>query len=88
MRQHKSKILKHHPALAGTPPEEGNLKQELGAPPEEGNLKQELGTLPEEGNLKQGMGVLPEEGNKSKSWTSFRRRRIDEKNTNLQILAL
>ena len=46
--------LKHHPALAGTPPEEGNRKQELGTPPEEGNKKQELGASAEGGDMNQG----------------------------------
>ena len=32
--------LKHHPALAGTPPEEGNLNRELGLSLEEGNMHQ------------------------------------------------
>ena len=31
--------LRHHPALAGTPPGEGNVKQDSGTPPEEGNVK-------------------------------------------------
>ena len=38
--------LKHHPALAGTPPEEGNVKQELGVSPGEGNVRRELGVSP------------------------------------------
>ena len=39
--------LRHHPALAGTPPEEGNVKQELSVSPEEGNLNLESGVSPE-----------------------------------------
>ena len=35
--------LRHHPALAGTPPEEGNKKREAGASLEKGNKKQDLG---------------------------------------------
>ena len=34
-KTYKPTILKHHPALAGTPPEEGNVKQELGVSAEE-----------------------------------------------------
>ena len=55
--------LKHHPALAGTPPEEGNRKQESGTPPEEGNKKQDSGAPPEERNKKRESGTPPEEGN-------------------------
>jgi hypothetical protein len=29
--------LKNHPALAGTPPEEGNIPALTGTPPQEGN---------------------------------------------------
>ena len=40
VRQQKPTILKHHPALAGTPPGEGNIKQELGVSAGEGNMNQ------------------------------------------------
>ena len=40
VRKHKSTTLKHHPALAGTPPREGNLNRELGASLEVGNMNQ------------------------------------------------
>ena len=46
--------LKHHPALAGTPPEEGNIKQVAGVSLEEGNLNRESGASLEEGNMNQG----------------------------------
>ena len=39
--------LKHHPALAGTPPEEGNVKQESGVSAEEGNVNRESGVSTE-----------------------------------------
>ena len=41
--------LKHHPALAGTPPGEGNKKQEAGAALEERNKKREAGASTEGG---------------------------------------
>ena len=41
--------LKNHPALAGTPPEEGNVKQELGVSAEEVSLNQESGVSTEGG---------------------------------------
>ena len=41
--------LKHHPALAGTPPEEGNLNRESGASPEAGNLNRKSGISTEKG---------------------------------------
>jgi very-short-patch-repair endonuclease len=45
-------FLRNHPALTGTPPEEGNKTSALtGTPPEEGNKTPALtGTPPEEGN--------------------------------------
>ena len=46
--------LKHHPALAGTPPEEGNIKQVAGVSLEEGNLNRESGASLEEVNMNQG----------------------------------
>ena len=39
--------LRRHPALAGTPPGEGNKKREAGASLEEGNVHRELGVSPE-----------------------------------------
>ena len=63
VKKYKSKILKHHPALAGTPPEEGNTNQNSGASAEEGNIKQEAGVSVEGGNVKQELGVLSEEEN-------------------------
>ena len=45
--------LKHHPALAGTPPEEGNIKQVAGVSLEEGNLNRESGASLEEVNMNQ-----------------------------------
>ena len=45
--------LRHHPALAGTPPEEGNKKQEAGAHPEKGNKNQKVGTTLEKENMNQ-----------------------------------
>ena len=54
--------LRHHPALAGTPPEEGNKKREAGASLEEGNKKQDLGAPPEEGNLIRESGISTEGG--------------------------
>ena len=63
MRKCKSKILEHHPALAGTPPEEGNIKQELGASAEERHLKQVAGVPLGEGNIKRELGVSAEEEN-------------------------
>ena len=43
-------FLKNHPALTGTPPEEGNIPAMTGTPPEEGNIPALTGTPPEEGN--------------------------------------
>ncbi|HBU24169.1 MAG TPA: endonuclease domain-containing protein [Chlorobaculum sp.] len=43
-------FLKDHPALTGTPPEEGNKTALTGTPPEEGNKTALTGTPPEEGN--------------------------------------
>ena len=40
VRKHKSTTLKHHPALAGTPPGEGNLILESGVSLEEGDMNQ------------------------------------------------
>ena len=54
--------LKHHPALAGTPPGEGNKKQEADTSLEERNKKRESGAPSEEGNLIRESGVSTEEG--------------------------
>ena len=54
--------LNNHPALAGTPPGEGNKKQESGASLEEGNKKREAGASLEEGNVHRELGVSPERG--------------------------
>ena len=54
--------LEHHPALAGTPPREGNKKREAGASLGEGNKKQESDAPPEEGNLIRESGVSTEGG--------------------------
>jgi very-short-patch-repair endonuclease len=47
-------FLKNHPALSGTPPEEGNFQHQAvsGTPSEEGNFQHQAvsGTPPEEGN--------------------------------------
>ena len=56
--------LRNHPALAGTPPEEGNKEQKSSAPSEEGNKKQDSVIPPREGNKNQKVGAPPEEGNK------------------------
>ena len=53
--------LKNHPALAGTPPKEGNKKREAGTPPKEGNKKREASTPPKEGNKKREASTPPEE---------------------------
>jgi very-short-patch-repair endonuclease len=47
-------FLSNHPALMGTPPEEGNLNPALmGTPPEEGNLNPALMGIPDRRGIKQ-----------------------------------
>ena len=63
-------FLKNHPALTGTPPQEGNENHPAltGTPPQEGNKNHpieegnEIATPPEEGNE---IVTLPEEGNEN-----------------------
>jgi very-short-patch-repair endonuclease len=44
-------FLSNHPALTGTPPEEGNIPALTGTPPEEGNILALTSTPTEEGNI-------------------------------------
>ena len=46
--------LRDHPALAGTPPKEGNLDRGSGISPKEGNADRGLGISSEEGNADRG----------------------------------
>jgi len=56
-------FLSNHPALTGTPPQEGNNPALTGTPPQEGNNPALTGTPPKEGNNPALTGTPPQEGN-------------------------